>query len=72
MREVTPNATTKDCFYIVDAIGVTEHDKQIPKAGNGKDGQKNKTPKIRTTTNIFLMVMLVMIIWHYCVIIVQL
>lgn len=46
LREVTPNATTKDCFYIVDAIGVTEHDKQIPKAGNGKGGQKNKTPKL--------------------------
>lgn len=46
LREVTPNATTKDCFYIVDAIGVTEHDKQIPKAGNGKSGQKNKTPKL--------------------------
>ena len=37
---------TKDCYYIVDAIGVTEHDKQIPKAGNGKSGQKNKTPKL--------------------------
>lgn len=46
LREVTPNATTKDCYYIVDAIGVTEHDKQIPKAGNGKSGQKNKTPKL--------------------------
>lgn len=46
LREVTPNATTKGCFYIVDAIGVTEHDKQIPKAGNGKSGQKNKTPKL--------------------------
>lgn len=46
LREVTPNATTKDCFYIVDAIGVTEHDKQIPEAGNGKGGQKNKTPKL--------------------------
>ena len=38
LREVTPNATTKDCYYIVDAIGVTEHDKQIPEAGNGKSG----------------------------------
>lgn len=46
LREVTPNATTKDCFYIVDAIGVTEHDKQIPKAGNGKSGQNNKIPKL--------------------------
>ena len=46
LREVTPNANTKDCFYIIDAIGVTEHDKQIPKAGNGKSGQKNKIPKL--------------------------
>ena len=46
LREVTPNATTKECFYIVDAIGVTEHDKQIPKAGNGRIGRKNKTPKL--------------------------
>lgn len=30
LREVTPNAQTKDCFYIVDAVGVTETDKSIP------------------------------------------
>lgn len=30
LREVTPNADTKECYYIVDAIGVTEHDKNIP------------------------------------------
>ena len=30
LREVTPNANTKECFYIVDAVGVTEHDKIIP------------------------------------------
>ena len=30
LKEVTPNATTKDCFYIVDCVGVTEHDKTIP------------------------------------------
>ena len=40
LKEVTPNATTKECFYIVDAVGVTEHDKTIPKPtgtvnGNG-------------------------------------
>ena len=29
LREVTPNANSKDCYYIVDAIGVTEHDKII-------------------------------------------
>ena len=35
LREVTPNATTKDCYYIVDAVGVTEHEKLIPKPGAG-------------------------------------
>ncbi len=33
LREVTPNADTKECYYIVDAIGVTEHDKNIPGPG---------------------------------------
>ena len=35
LREVTPNADTKECSYIVDAIGVTEHDKNIPGPGPG-------------------------------------
>lgn len=35
LREVTPNANTKDCYYIVDAVGVTEHDKHIPGPGPG-------------------------------------
>ena len=30
LREVTPNADTKECYYIIDAIGVTEHEKNIP------------------------------------------
>lgn len=40
LREATPNATTKDCYYIVDAVGVTEHEMFIPKAvaGNRKPG----------------------------------
>lgn len=39
LKEVTPNATTKECFYIVDAVGVTEHDKTIPKpTPTGTDG----------------------------------
>ena len=33
LREVTPNAHTKDCYYIVDAVGVTEHEKSIKKPG---------------------------------------
>lgn len=35
LKEVTPNADRKDCYYIVDAIGVTEHEKYIPKPGPG-------------------------------------
>ncbi len=46
LREVTPNANTKDCFYIVDAIGVTEHEKQIPKTGNGENGSKKRILKL--------------------------
>ncbi|MBQ3757602.1 MAG: DEAD/DEAH box helicase family protein [Oscillospiraceae bacterium] len=30
LREVTPNASNKDCYYIIDAVGVTEHEKVIP------------------------------------------
>lgn len=43
LKEITPNASAKECFYIVDAVGVTESDKTIPhpgKKGNGGDGQK--------------------------------
>lgn len=38
LKEITPNATTKECFYIVDAVGVTENDKHIPKPSGGSDG----------------------------------
>ena len=34
LKEVTPNATTKECFYIVDATGVTESDHTMPKPGD--------------------------------------
>lgn len=44
LREVTPNATTKECFYIIDCVGVTEHDKKIPKGGGGGTG--SNTPKL--------------------------
>ena len=30
LRNVTPNADTKDLFYLIDAVGVTEHEKIIP------------------------------------------
>lgn len=42
LREVTPNADNKNCFYIVDAVGVTEHDHTIPRPGNGGDGTNPK------------------------------
>ncbi len=35
LRNVTPNAFSKDCFYLVDAVGVTEHEKSIPTATDG-------------------------------------
>lgn len=35
LKEVTPNADTKECYYIVDAVGVTESEKHIPKPGVG-------------------------------------
>ncbi|MCR5344884.1 MAG: DEAD/DEAH box helicase family protein [Lachnospiraceae bacterium] len=39
LREVTPNADRKDCYYIVDAVGVTEHEHDIPRKGPGSDGR---------------------------------
>ena len=42
LREVTPNADNKNCFYIVDAVGVTESDKTIPRPGNGGDNPHHK------------------------------
>lgn len=30
LRVVTPNALSKDCFFLVDAVGVTEHEHTIP------------------------------------------
>lgn len=45
LKEVTPNAVTKDCFYIVDCVGVTEHDKTIPNSGGGNTSGPN-TPKL--------------------------
>ena len=44
LREVTPNANTKECSYLVDAVGVTEHEKFVPHPGGG--GQKIKVYKL--------------------------
>lgn len=41
LKEVTPNADTKECYYIVDAVGVTESEKHIPKPGPNGSGKKN-------------------------------
>ena len=40
LKEVTPNATTKECFYIVDAVGVTESDKTMPNPGGDTNPKK--------------------------------
>ncbi len=40
LRETTPNAVTKECYYIVDAVGVTEHEKLIPRPGG--EGREKK------------------------------
>ena len=40
LKEVTPNADTKECYYIVDAIGVTEGEKYIPKPNPGGGGTR--------------------------------
>ena len=37
LRAVTPNAISKDCFFLVDAVGVTEHTMSIPEQGEGPD-----------------------------------
>lgn len=29
LKEVTPSADTKECYYIVDAVGVTEHERTL-------------------------------------------
>ncbi len=40
LKEVTPNATYKECFYVVDAVGVTKGEKVIPRVS------KNGTEKL--------------------------
>ena len=40
LKELTPNADTKECYYIVDAVGVTEHEKYIPKPPKGPGGKR--------------------------------
>ena len=40
LKEVTPNADTKECYYIVDAVGVTKHEKNIPHPAATSGGGK--------------------------------
>jgi len=37
LRNVTPNAISKDCFFIVDAVGVTEHEHVTPNCEDGSE-----------------------------------
>lgn len=41
LKEVTPNSDTKECYYIVDAVGVTESEKNIPKPNIGPGPKKH-------------------------------
>lgn len=43
LRNVTPNAFSKDLFYLVDAVGVTEHKKGTPIPGDGGGGGQTIT-----------------------------
>ena len=38
LRNVTPNAFSKDCYFLVDAVGVTESHKTVPGGGRGPQG----------------------------------
>lgn len=39
LRNVTPNAFSKDIFYLVDAVGVTEHEHSVPAPGDDRQQQ---------------------------------
>lgn len=43
LRNVTPNAVSKDLFFLVDAVGVTESEKIIPKPQEGSIVPTNPT-----------------------------
>lgn len=38
LREVTPNAHSKSCYYLIDAVGVTEHAMSDDEPGGGGSG----------------------------------
>lgn len=39
LRNVTPNAFGKDCFFLVDAVGVTEHTMSVPVPADTSDSE---------------------------------
>ena len=47
LQKVTPNALSKDCFYVIDAVGVTEHEHQIPEIGDGGNEPKIPVPSLQ-------------------------
>ena len=46
LQQVTPNASSKDCFYIVDAVGVTEHEHSLPEVAKRDDGDLLPVPSL--------------------------
>ncbi|MCQ2107670.1 MAG: DEAD/DEAH box helicase family protein [Fibrobacter sp.] len=46
LRNVTPNAFSKDCFYLVDAVGVTEHEMYIPSVSSEEEQKETVSFKI--------------------------
>lgn len=45
LRNVTPNAFSKDCFFLVDAVGVTESEKTVPAPGEDEGSTETITFK---------------------------
>ena len=43
LRAVTPNATSKDLYFLIDAVGVTESEKVVPGMDDGADRPLNPT-----------------------------
>ena len=41
LRSVTPNASSKECFYLIDAVGVTESEKIVKGPSEGGSGGFN-------------------------------
>lgn len=40
LRNVTTNANSKDFYYLIDAVGVTEHEKSMPTPNGGEERKK--------------------------------